>query len=69
MRIHLPGECELAEVLRDLPSDDPVDLSFTATSPVDPFGIDQDCVNPEGHRTVADCSEVVCVQCGKVFWQ
>jgi hypothetical protein len=70
IRIHLPGERELAEVLRDLQDyPDPVDLSSTALTVADPFGIDHDCINPEGHRPIADCSEVVCVQCGKVFWQ
>jgi hypothetical protein len=58
------------EVLRDLPSTDPVDLSSTAISPIDPFGIDDPCIS-QGmvHRPIADCSEVVCAQCGKVFSQ
>lgn len=68
--IILPGERELSEVLRDLHDTDPVDLSSTAITSIDPFGIDDPCpVNQALHRPVADCSEVVCVQCGKVFWQ
>jgi len=58
------------EALRGLPSTDPVDLSSTAITSIDPFGIDDPCIT-EGmlHLPKADCSEVVCVQCGKVFWQ
>jgi hypothetical protein len=70
IRLILPGARELAEVLRDLQDCDPVDLSSTAISSIDPFGVDDPCIS-EGmvHRPIADCREVVCAQCGKVFWQ
>lgn len=58
------------EALRDLPSTDPVDLSSTAITSIDPFGIDDPCITSlAGHVTIADCDQVVCAQCGRIFWQ
>jgi hypothetical protein len=38
-------------------------------TPVDPFGVDHDCLNPAGHDPIATCREIVCCHCAKVFWQ
>lgn len=36
----------------------------------DPFDIEpHDCVNPEGHHFIADCSEVVCLHCARIAWR
>jgi hypothetical protein len=40
-----------------------------ACTPADPFGIDNDCTSEAGHYPIASCGDVVCVHCGKVFWQ
>ncbi len=45
----------------------PIEPLITCT-PADPFGIDHDCVNPSGHRFVADCSEVICLHCARIAW-
>lgn len=34
----------------------------------DPFGIDNDCINPAGHGAISSCGAVVCQHCAKVFW-
>ncbi|MCS3725455.1 hypothetical protein [Bradyrhizobium betae] len=35
----------------------------------DPFGLDNDCLNPAGHDAIASCGAVVCPHCAKVFWR
>jgi len=37
-------------------------------TPTDPFGIDNDCLNPAGHDFIAACGDVVCCHCAKVVW-
>ena len=37
--------------------------------PPDLFLIDHDCRNPAGHHPIASCGDIVCPDCGKVFWQ
>jgi hypothetical protein len=35
----------------------------------DPFGVvDHNCINPGGHRFIADCRTVVCEHCGGIAW-
>lgn len=38
-------------------------------TPVDPFGLDHDCLNDAGHHAVFACGELVCCHCSRVFWQ
>jgi hypothetical protein len=35
----------------------------------DPFLIDHDCLNPAGHQAIADCRDIVCRYCGRIFWR
>lgn len=35
----------------------------------DPFGLDHDCLNPQGHAFTASCGEVVCTHCARIAWQ
>ena len=38
--------------------------------PPDLFNIENACpFNPAGHHPIASCGDVVCPDCGKVFWQ
>lgn len=37
------------------------------STPSDPFGLDHDCANPEGHDPVRYGRHFVCVNCSKVF--
>jgi hypothetical protein len=65
--IHIRDELEqtmrrLQDLLNPMDPAHPID-------PLDPLGIENDCVNPMGHRPIADCGEVVCQECGRVFWQ
>lgn len=36
---------------------------------VDPFNVDNDCINPAGHEPMASCGEVVCAHCARIFWR
>jgi hypothetical protein len=37
-------------------------------TPTDPFGLDHDCVNPNGHQPIPSCGEVVCFHCARIIW-
>lgn len=44
-------------------------IPLPTCTPADPFGIDHDCANVTGHHFTADCSELVCIHCGRIAWQ
>lgn len=42
-----------------------------ARARLDPFGIDDPCLQNAGglHQPIGSCGDVVCCHCTKVFWQ
>jgi hypothetical protein len=42
---------------------------FPTAGGVDPFGIDNTCINPTGHVEISSCGDVVCVHCGRIAWR
>lgn len=42
--------------------------ALPTSTPVDPFKIETDCLNPAGHTMIVSCGDIVCRHCSKVFW-
>lgn len=55
--------------IRETYTPSPEMIAAASLASADPFGIDDDCLNPSGHHIIADCSEVVCLHCARVAWR
>lgn len=59
------NRAEVTAVVAELVAEEIAFLQRTA----DPLALDHDCVNPAGHHPIADCRDIVCQDCGRIFWQ